>query len=88
MQQVAAANNKFLSSANLIFAAGDNYSWIFTTPGQKQFGTAVGKVLAQRSAELAIAQRCAIATLSLAQRSAATTISTIAAQRSVCVNVP
>ena len=54
-----------------------------------------GKVLVQRiatpvqrSAELAIAQRCAIATLSLAQRSAATTISTIAAQRSVCVNVP
>jgi len=43
------------------------------TPVQKQFGTAVGKVLlrriatpAQRSAELAIAQRCAIATLSLA----------------------
>ena len=58
------------------------------TPGQKQFGAAVGKVLPQRSAELAIAQRCAIATLSLAQRSAATTISTIAAQRSVCVNVP
>ena len=56
------------------------------TPGQKQFGTAVEKVLvrriatpAQRSAELAIAQRCAIATLSLAQRSAATTISTIPA---------
>ena len=44
--------------------------------------------LAQRSAELAIAQRCTIATLSLAQRSAATTISTIAAQRSVCVNGP
>jgi len=64
------------------------------TPEQKQFGTAVGKVLvqriassAERSAELAIAQRCAIATLSLTQSSAATTISTIAAQRSVCVNV-
>jgi len=39
-------------------------------------------------AELAMAQRCVIATLSLAQRSAATTISTIPAQRSVCVNAP
>ena len=60
------------------------------TPGQKQFGTAVEKVLvqriatpAQRSAELAIAQRYRYTIAS-----AATTISTIAAQRSVCVNVP
>ena len=84
MQQVAAANNKFLSSANLIFAAGDN-SWIFMTPGQKQFGTAVGKVLVQRIATPA--QRSAeLARYNIA--GAATTISTIAVQRSVCVNVP
>ena len=89
MQQVAAANNKFLSSANLIFAAGDN-SWIFMTPGQQQFGTAVGKVLvqriatpAQRSAELA---RYNIA--GAAQRSDNYLDYRSAAQRSACVNVP
>jgi len=80
MQQVAAANNMFLSSAILISAAGDN-SWIFMTPGQKQFGAASGEVLVQRIATPT--QRWTSPALRYRWRSAraATTILTISAQR-------